>query len=66
MGRYYVVHTVHDAVETYRAYLEECPDLVEKARRNLAGKNLACWCGLDSECHADVLLDLANPRDTGE
>lgn len=24
------------------------------------GKNLACWCKLDSPCHADVLLKLAN------
>jgi hypothetical protein len=27
---------------------------------SLRGKNLACWCGLDQPCHADVLLDLAN------
>jgi len=26
----------------------------------LRGKNLACWCPLDSLCHADVLLELAN------
>lgn len=26
----------------------------------LRGKNLACWCGLDQPCHADVLLKLAN------
>jgi hypothetical protein len=33
-------------------------------RANLAflrGKNLACFCGLDQPCHADVLLELANP-----
>lgn len=29
-------------------------------RRELAGKNLACWCPLDQPCHADVLLELAN------
>lgn len=29
-------------------------------RRELAGKNLACWCPLDQPCHADVLLDIAN------
>lgn len=29
-------------------------------RRELRGKNLACWCGLDQPCHADVLLRLAN------
>jgi len=26
----------------------------------LRGKTLACWCPLDSPCHADVLLALAN------
>lgn len=31
-----------------------------KIRRELAGKNLACWCPLDQPCHADVLLELAN------
>jgi hypothetical protein len=29
--------------------------------RELAGKDLACWCPLDQPCHADVLLELANP-----
>lgn len=26
----------------------------------LRGKDLACWCRLDQECHADILLRLAN------
>lgn len=26
----------------------------------LRGRNLACWCPLDEECHADVLLEVAN------
>jgi hypothetical protein len=26
----------------------------------LRGKNLACFCGLDEPCHADVELELAN------
>jgi Domain of unknown function (DUF4326) len=29
--------------------------------RDLAGKDLACWCPLDQPCHAVVLLELANP-----
>lgn len=33
---------------------------VEDARRELAGRDLACWCPLDQPCHADVLLSLAN------
>lgn len=28
----------------------------------LRGKNLACWCRPGAPCHADVLLDLANPE----
>lgn len=33
---------------------------LEDVRRQLRGKNLACWCRLDWPCHADVLLRLAN------
>lgn len=29
-------------------------------RREIAGKNLACWCPPDQPCHADVLLEIAN------
>lgn len=30
----------------------------------LRGHDLACWCPLDSPCHADVLLELANAEVT--
>ena len=33
--------------------------------RELRGKNLACFCGLGSPCHADVLLRVANNSITG-
>jgi Domain of unknown function (DUF4326) len=32
------------------------------ARRELAGRDLACWCPLDGPCHADVLMEIANKR----
>jgi hypothetical protein len=32
----------------------------EEIRHELAGKDLACWCGPDEPCHADVLLEIAN------
>ena len=35
---------------------------VEDARRELAGRDLACWCRLDEACHADVLIEIANRR----
>ncbi len=40
--------------EAQRAHLES--DLAP-----LRGHDLACWCPLDQPCHADVLLELANP-----
>lgn len=60
--------TAEDAVAAFRAEMEY-------AIRNkpsgeppldlspLRGKNLACWCRPGAACHADVLLDLANPQD---
>jgi hypothetical protein len=46
-----------------RALLEgdgSLPFTIEQVRRDLRGKNLACWCPLDQPCHADVLLQVAN------
>ena len=49
------------SVEAYREYI------VRRALRDphlldaLRGKHLACWCPLDQPCHAEVLLELANP-----
>lgn len=42
-----------------RADLPAYPSLAE-IKAELAGKNLACWCPLDTPCHADVLLEIAN------
>ena len=33
---------------------------VEDVRKELRGRDLACWCPLDRPCHADVLLEIAN------
>ena len=33
---------------------------IDEVRRELSGKNLACWCPLNEPCHADVLLEVAN------
>lgn len=48
-------------------------DESEKARAallagmdDLRGKSLACWCAPDSPCHADALLELANPDLTSQ
>lgn len=48
------------AAAEYETHLGEHPELAEQARRELAGRDLACWCPMDSACHADVLLRIAN------
>jgi hypothetical protein len=47
-----------DAVALFRRNLS--PQLVEEAKRELRGRDLICWCGLNEPCHADVLLEIAN------
>ena len=39
---------------------KEVHTTVDDIRRELHGKNLACWCPPGQECHADVLLQIAN------
>lgn len=53
-----IVITPEIAVALYRwAYT---PD-ANQAIAELGGRDLACWCPLDQPCHADVLLNFANP-----
>jgi Domain of unknown function (DUF4326) len=33
---------------------------VDDVKRDLRGRDLACYCPLDVPCHADVLLAIAN------
>jgi uncharacterized protein DUF4326 len=49
-------------VELYRRDLEEgrLRFTSDDVRRELSGRDLACWCPLDEPCHADVLLEVAN------
>jgi hypothetical protein len=51
-------------VARYRAALArgELGFTEDDVHRELAGRDLACWCPLGEACHADVLLDVANPR----
>lgn len=50
----------HHAWRLYRSIAADNEKLVSAAREELRGKNLACWCKPGSECHADVLLEIAN------
>ena len=60
-----VVASAEEAVARYREWIERSREgrfVASCAARNLWGLDLACWCKLDQPCHADVLLELANPR----
>ena len=50
------------AVALFRRYLADHPELVEAARQELAGKDLACWCKPGELCHADIWLEVANGK----
>lgn len=60
-----MVATPAEVVEKYREWIKHTPEgrfVAECAARNLWGLDLVCWCSLDQPCHADVLLEIANPR----
>lgn len=48
-----------EVVRRYRAWVVTRPDLMA-ALVELRGRDLVCWCAPEA-CHADVLLELANP-----
>ncbi len=49
-----------DAVcNLFDAWLEKNPALIERAKRELRGKDLVCWCA-PLRCHAETLLRIAN------
>jgi hypothetical protein len=54
-----------EAVETFRAWLmaPEQAGLRDRARRELRGRDLACWCAPSLPCHADVWLRVVNGDD---
>ena len=43
-----------EVIEKYRTWLRDRPDLIDRARRELHGKILGCWCKPEP-CHGDVL-----------
>ena len=53
------VSTRDEAIARYRSWLIGQPELMYRARTELRGKDLACWCA-PRPCHADILLGVAN------
>lgn len=55
------VRSKEAAIELFELYLKTAGSHVAvAARRELKGKNLACWCQAGQRCHGDVLLKVAN------
>lgn len=60
-------HDRQEAVEIHRLEVMANRDAenFQSAISPLRGKNLACWCAANQECHADILLRLANAESSG-
>jgi len=56
--------TREEVVEKYAEWLLSQPDLVEKARRELNGKVLGCWCA-PKLCHGDILVQIIKGDNNG-
>ena len=57
------IKTAQQAVNMYKQSvlgIYECPVNKKQIKKELKGKNLACFCPLDTPCHADFLLEIAN------
>jgi len=56
------VDSKETAIALFALYLKSASGskLADEAREELRGKHLACWCKHNHDCHADLLLALAN------
>lgn len=48
-----------EVIAKHREWFLSQPELMETARRELAGRDLVCFCA-PKPCHGDVLLEVAN------
>ena len=46
-------------IAKFERWLETQPELIEKIKRELRGKDLVCFCA-PSYCHAEILMEIAN------
>jgi len=63
-GKYVYVKDAAMAVDLFDEWINSDTQQAKKlrgdARALLSGRNLACFCGLDRPCHADVWIEIAN------
>lgn len=47
-GACYICVPVEDAVECFREFTDQHPEEVDRAQKELRGRNIGCWCNLCS------------------
>ena len=50
---------ITEAINQYR-FMIKTQDMEAEIKRDLRGKDLACFCKEGDSCHADILLEIAN------
>lgn len=55
-------HAIDSSIINYKEYILHEHNAGNLNVFFLKGKNLSCWCPLDCKCHADILLEIANPE----
>jgi hypothetical protein len=54
-----------EVVQKYAEWLLAQPELVEKAKEELKGKVLGCWCA-PKLCHGNILSQIANEENKND
>jgi hypothetical protein len=49
-------------IRKYEKWLKKQPELIKRAKKELKGKILGCWCA-PKACHGDILARIANGED---
>ncbi|CAF0757187.1 unnamed protein product [Rotaria sp. Silwood1] len=48
-----------DVIQKYRSWIMRQPDLLARAKKELRGQRIACWCKPEA-CHGDILAEIAD------
>ena len=48
-----------DVIRKYRNWIMRQPELISRAKKELRGQRIACWCKPE-DCHGDVLAEIAD------
>lgn len=52
-----------EVIAKFRVWFYTQPELLKKAKDELFGHVLGCWCGKEEDCHGDIIAEVANAED---